>query len=351
MEAQSVVDRVTVETLRHLGHEGCSSSSTGCSGWRGRRAAGGAVARAPAAAQGGPEEIVLYGIVRTRSSYTKLFDIGPIHEDDDHGPMTPSWALVVLLATQLMVILDGTIVNVALPTIRTDLGFTDTGLAWVVNGFFVAFAVLLLPAGRLGDLVGTRKVFVAGLALVHRRDRPLRPRLEPGQPGGRPGRPGCRRRAHLGGRARHDRRAVRRPGGSRAGLRAGRVRRFGRRVHRRRRRRPAHRAGVLAVGVPGQRPAGCRGPARRVRRPGRDGRTPRGCAAGWPRAGPGAPLPAHPPGVPAAERGAVHDDGGRVLLPVPHRALPPGHPRPRRAAHRPGLPARDDRDRRWPRWA
>ena len=74
-------------------------------------------------------------------------------------------ALAVLLATQLMVILDGTIVNVALPTIRTDLGFTDAGLAWVVNGFFVAFAVLLLPAGRLGDLVGTRRVFVAGLAL------------------------------------------------------------------------------------------------------------------------------------------------------------------------------------------
>ncbi len=72
---------------------------------------------------------------------------------------------MVLLATQLMVILDGTIVNVALPTIRNDLGFTDTGLAWVVNGFFVAFAVLLLPAGRLGDLVGTRKVFVTGLVL------------------------------------------------------------------------------------------------------------------------------------------------------------------------------------------
>ncbi len=74
-------------------------------------------------------------------------------------------ALAVLLATQLMVILDGTIVNVALPTIRTAVGFTDTGLAWVVNGFFVAFALLLLPAGRLGDLVGTRRVFVAGLAL------------------------------------------------------------------------------------------------------------------------------------------------------------------------------------------
>ena len=84
------------------------------------------------------------------------------HADSDRRR---AWALVALLATQLMVILDGTIVNVALPTIRTDLGFTDTGLAWVVNGFFVAFALLLLPAGRLGDLVGTRKVFVAGLVL------------------------------------------------------------------------------------------------------------------------------------------------------------------------------------------
>ncbi len=75
------------------------------------------------------------------------------------------WALVLLLSTQLMVILDGTIVNVALPTIRDDLGFSQAGLAWVVNGFFVAFAVLLLPAGRLGDLVGSRRVFVAGLAV------------------------------------------------------------------------------------------------------------------------------------------------------------------------------------------
>src|SRR4051794_39612813 len=74
-------------------------------------------------------------------------------------------ALVLLLATQLMVILDGTIVNVALPTIRDDLGFSQAGLAWVVNGFFVAFALLLLPAGRLGDLVGSRRVFVAGLAV------------------------------------------------------------------------------------------------------------------------------------------------------------------------------------------
>jgi MFS family permease len=74
-------------------------------------------------------------------------------------------ALAVLLATQLMVILDGTIVNVALPTIRADLGFSAGALPWVVNGFFVPFAVLLLPSGRLGDLVGSRRVFVAGVVL------------------------------------------------------------------------------------------------------------------------------------------------------------------------------------------
>lgn len=72
-------------------------------------------------------------------------------------------AMLVLCATQVMVILDGSIVTVALPAIRDDLGFTASGLSWVVNGFFVAFAGLLLFSGRLGDLVGPRRVFVAGL--------------------------------------------------------------------------------------------------------------------------------------------------------------------------------------------
>lgn len=74
-------------------------------------------------------------------------------------------ALAVLSTTQLMVILDGTVVTVALPTIRGELGFSDAGLSWVVNSFFIAFAVVLIPAGRLGDLVGTRTVFLAGLGL------------------------------------------------------------------------------------------------------------------------------------------------------------------------------------------
>ncbi|WP_067479059.1 DHA2 family efflux MFS transporter permease subunit [Actinomadura hibisca] len=74
-------------------------------------------------------------------------------------------ALLVLCAMQLMIILDGTIVTVALPTIQGDLGFSQSGLSWVVNSYLIAFAGLLLLAGRLGDLIGARRVFLAGLAV------------------------------------------------------------------------------------------------------------------------------------------------------------------------------------------
>src|SRR2546426_1982598 len=74
-------------------------------------------------------------------------------------------ALVVLCAGMLMIVLDQTIVNVALPSIRQDLGFTQSGLAWVVNAYLIAFGGLLLLAGRLGDLIGRRRVLVAGLVL------------------------------------------------------------------------------------------------------------------------------------------------------------------------------------------
>src|SRR6266480_594603 len=74
-------------------------------------------------------------------------------------------SLVVLCVGMLMIILDQTIVNVALPTIQRDLGFTQAGLAWVVNAYLVAFGGLLLLAGRLGDLVGRKRVFLAGLAV------------------------------------------------------------------------------------------------------------------------------------------------------------------------------------------
>jgi EmrB/QacA subfamily drug resistance transporter len=74
-------------------------------------------------------------------------------------------ALAVLSAAQLMVILDGTIVNVALPAIQHDLGFSQAGLVWVTNAFLVPFGGLLLFAGRLGDLLGTRRIFLSGLVV------------------------------------------------------------------------------------------------------------------------------------------------------------------------------------------
>jgi EmrB/QacA subfamily drug resistance transporter len=74
-------------------------------------------------------------------------------------------ALYVLCAGMLMIVLDVTVVNVALPDIQDQLGFTSASLAWVVNAYLIAFGGLLLLAGRLGDLIGRRTVFLAGLAV------------------------------------------------------------------------------------------------------------------------------------------------------------------------------------------
>ncbi|HUA73259.1 MAG TPA: DHA2 family efflux MFS transporter permease subunit [Solirubrobacteraceae bacterium] len=74
-------------------------------------------------------------------------------------------ALYVLCAGVLMIVLDVTVVNVALPSIQTDLGFSNSGLAWVVNAYLIAFGGLLLLAGRLGDLVGHKRVFLGGLVV------------------------------------------------------------------------------------------------------------------------------------------------------------------------------------------
>src|ERR671928_607354 len=73
-------------------------------------------------------------------------------------------ALYVLCVGMLMIVLDATIVNVALPTIQKDLGFAQSSLAWVVNAYLIAFGGLLLLAGRLGDLIGRKSVFLVGLA-------------------------------------------------------------------------------------------------------------------------------------------------------------------------------------------
>src|SRR4051795_9365818 len=74
-------------------------------------------------------------------------------------------ALYVLCAGVMMIVLDATVVNVALPTIQSDLHFSQSGLAWVVNAYLLAFGGLLLLAGRLGDLIGPRRMFLCALAV------------------------------------------------------------------------------------------------------------------------------------------------------------------------------------------
>jgi EmrB/QacA subfamily drug resistance transporter len=84
-----------------------------------------------------------------------------LHHDDRSRWM----ALYVLCAGVLMIVLDATIVNVALPSIQSDLGFSQSSLAWVVNAYLIAFGGLLLLAGRFGDLIGRRTIFLAGLGV------------------------------------------------------------------------------------------------------------------------------------------------------------------------------------------
>src|SRR4051812_49976039 len=73
-------------------------------------------------------------------------------------------ALIVLCLGDLMIVVDMTIVNVALPSIRADLGFSESSLAWVVNAYLLTFGGFLLLGGRLGDLFGQRRLFMAGIA-------------------------------------------------------------------------------------------------------------------------------------------------------------------------------------------
>src|ERR671910_2854450 len=74
-------------------------------------------------------------------------------------------ALYVLCVGMLMIVLDVTVVNVALPAIQDDLGFSQSRLAWVVNAYLIAFGGLLLLAGRFGDILGRKNVFMAGLGV------------------------------------------------------------------------------------------------------------------------------------------------------------------------------------------
>jgi EmrB/QacA subfamily drug resistance transporter len=89
-------------------------------------------------------------------------ELGTVTTDTDRARWV---ALVVLCVGVLMIVLDATVTNVALPSIQSDLGFSQSALAWVVNAYLIAFGGLLLLAGRLGDLISRRKVFLAGLAV------------------------------------------------------------------------------------------------------------------------------------------------------------------------------------------
>jgi EmrB/QacA subfamily drug resistance transporter len=84
---------------------------------------------------------------------------------NDAPPTRLGLALLVICAAQLMIVLDGTIVNIALPHIQTDLGFSAANLQWVITIYTLAFGGVLLLGGRLGDLYGRRKLFILGIAL------------------------------------------------------------------------------------------------------------------------------------------------------------------------------------------
>src|SRR6266403_3603160 len=76
------------------------------------------------------------------------------------------WLSLMILCTGfLLIVVDMTIVNVALPSIQRDLGFSQSGLAWVINGYLIAFGGLLLLAGRLGDLIGRKRVYLIGISV------------------------------------------------------------------------------------------------------------------------------------------------------------------------------------------
>src|SRR5213079_915468 len=82
------------------------------------------------------------------------------------GMKNSRWLSLLILCTGfLLIVVDMTIVNVALPSIQRDLGFSQSSLAWVVNAYLIAFGGLLLLSGRFGDILGRRRVFLAGLTV------------------------------------------------------------------------------------------------------------------------------------------------------------------------------------------
>ena len=170
-------------------------------------------------------------------------------------PAAPPTGIAIVLVAQLMLVLDATVVNVALPRIDADLGFGPASLSWVLNAYTLAFGGLLLLGGRLGDVLGR---------LPHLRDRPrrLHPRLRRSAASPRP-RASWSPPAPLQGvgaalaapeRARPAHHQRSRRGGPQPRARALRRRLLGRRVHRPAARRPRHRRRLVALDAVHQRP-------------------------------------------------------------------------------------------------
>ncbi len=103
---------------------------------------------------------------RDREAATTTSAAGGIAATSPGGAVRPHWlVLAVIVSCQLMVVVDGSIVTIALPRIQHDLHFSPAGLAWVVSGYSLAFGGLLLPGGRAADTYGRRRMFIVGLAV------------------------------------------------------------------------------------------------------------------------------------------------------------------------------------------
>ncbi len=115
---------------------------------------------------------------------------------------TNKWVVLVLVCfAQFMVVLDATIVNVALPSIQTDLGLSEANLQWIVNAYTLVFGGFLLLGGRAGDLIGRKRLFLAGHRRLHGCFAAERSRRQRGDADRLARAPGPRRRVHLARRA------------------------------------------------------------------------------------------------------------------------------------------------------
>jgi EmrB/QacA subfamily drug resistance transporter len=128
--------------------------------------------RKPADGAPAPEKRVLRAVRAMREAPARRSAVNATATAPAPAPEPPArserrrWiALAVLCLGQLMMVLDATIVNVALPSIQTDLHFSQSNLTWVMNGYLITFGGFLLLAGRVGDLIGRKKVFLTGLVL------------------------------------------------------------------------------------------------------------------------------------------------------------------------------------------